>query len=411
MYICTLIKEETMEQKSLKTNFPRIPDAEFIERVHAVQKRMGDEKIDMVVAHSMNYIEPSVVRYLCDFFPVNENGAIVLLAKGEPIVISGQASHAWSKFTSRFKNIKVMPEVGEVSGVEYDIDLTDFASLFQDIKRENNIKRIGWIGEFTFPVIIYEKMKKVFPDAEIFNADNVVYEMRQSKSENELACMRKGGEIITNAFEYAVPRIKRGLTELDIQADLESQMFRLGAEDHTLSWAPETPAGKEHTNLCVNRNFLRKIEESEIINVNAGVLYEGYNAVICTPVVLGKIPDEIREAILVAWDAQKLVENALKPGVSSRELVKVYGDFLEKKGYRKNSPYGAVHSIGMLECEKPFFSAKRDVYLKENSTVAIDVYFSELSWGSFRIEDTYIVKTSGLEKITHFNSEFLKMYL
>jgi hypothetical protein len=43
--------------------------------------------------------------------------------------------------------------------------------------------------------------------------------------------------------------------------------------------------------------------------------------------------------------------------------------------------------------------------------VAIDIYFAELPWGSFRIEDTYIVKSSGLERITHFNQEFLKMYL
>jgi len=400
-----------MERSQVKSNFPRIPDSEFIERVSAVQKRMVNEKIDMVIAHSMNYIEPSVVRYLCDFFPVNENGAIIVFASGEPIVISGQASHNWSMHTSRFKNIRVLPEVGEVSGVEYDINLTDFESLFKEIKKDRQIKKIGWIGEFTFPVVIYEKMRKVFPDADIHNADDLVYSMRESKSENELACMRKAGEIITEAFKFAVPQIKKGVTELDIQADLESKMFRLGAEDHCLSWAPETPSGKTNTNLCVSRNFLRNIEESEIINVNAGALYEGYNGVICTPVVLGKIPDEIRKAILVGWDAQKKVEDALKPGVSSRELVKVYGEFLEKKGYRKYSPYGAVHSIGMLECEKPFFSAKRDVFLKENSTVAIDVYFAELPWGSFRIEDTYIVKSSGLERITHFNNEYLKRFL
>jgi Xaa-Pro aminopeptidase len=91
--------------------------------------------------------------------------------------------------------------------------------------------------------------------------------------------------------------------------------------------------------------------------------------------------------------------------------VKIYGDFLSEKGYRQYSPYGAVHSIGMLECEAPFFSAKRDVYLYENSTVAIDVYFAEMPWGSFRIEDTYIVKQSGPEKITSFNERHLKMFL
>ncbi len=392
------------------SNFPRIPDSEFVDRVNRLQQKMKNEKIDMVIAHSMNYIEPSVVRYLSDFFPVNENGAIIVYQDGEPLVISGQASHSWSKYTSRFKNVRVLPEVGEVSGVEYDIDLTDFESLFKEIKAEKEIKKIVWIGELTFPVVIYEKMKRVFPEAEVYNDDDLVYDMRQSKSENELECMRKAGEILTECFQYAVPRIKVGLTELDIQADLEGMMFRLGAEDHCLSWAPETPVGKDHTNLCVSRNFRRDVREGEIINVNAGVLYEGYNSAICTPVVLGKIPDEIRKAVLVGWEAEKVVEDVLRPGVSSRKLAQVYGDFLTEKGYRQFSPYGAVHSTGMLECERPFFSAKRDVYLQENSTVCIDVYFDSMPWGSFRIEDTYIVKSSGLEKVTKFNEEYLKTF-
>ena len=393
-----------------ENDFPRIPDSEFVERVSKVQKVMAAQNIDMLIAHSMNYIEPSVVRYLSDFFPVNENGAIILYKEGEPLVISGQASHSWSKHTSRFKNIKVLPEVGEVSGVEYDIDLTDFESLFKDIKAERSIKKIAWIGELTFPVVIYEKMKRVFPDAEIFNDDDLVYQFRLSKSENELNCMRKGGDIITKCFEYAVPLIKPGNTELDIQADLEGMMFRLGAEDHCLSWAPETPSGKVNTDLCVSRNFRRKLREGEIINVNAGVLYEGYNATICSPVVLGTVPAEMRDAILVGWEAQKKVEEVLKPGVSSKVLAKVYGDFLEEKGYRQYSPYGSVHSTGMLECERPFFSSKRDVYVQENATVCIDVYFDSMPWGSFRIEDTYIVKSSGLEKITKFNDEYLKIF-
>jgi len=124
------------------SNFPRIPDSEFVDRISRLQQKMKNEKIDMVIAHSMNYIEPSVVRFLCDFYPVNENGAIIVYQEGEPLVISGQAGHSWSKFTSRFKNIRVLPEVGEVSGVEYDIDLTDFESLFKEIKAEKEIKKI-----------------------------------------------------------------------------------------------------------------------------------------------------------------------------------------------------------------------------------------------------------------------------
>ncbi|UCF06332.1 MAG: aminopeptidase P family protein, partial [bacterium] len=357
-----------------------------------------------------NYIDPSSVRYLCDYYPVNENAAIIIPLEGDPVLCSGQASHAWSKHTSRIKNIRILPEVGEVAGVEYDLDTSDFEALFREISGKYKIKRIGWIGELIFPHIVYEKMRRVFPEADIVNIDHLICQLRMSKSENELACMRKAGRIISDSFAYTVERIRPGVTELEIQADLEGQMLRLGAEDHCLSWAPEIAGGPKHSNLCVNRNTLREVQEGEIIDVNAGALYEGYNAVICTPVVLGKVPEEMREAILVGWDAERFMEDVLKPGVSSKELVKTYGDFLTEKGYRRYSPYGAVHSIGMLECEAPFFSDKRDVYLEENSTVAIDVYFAGLPWGSFRIEDTYIVRTSGTEKITDFNETYLDRY-
>ncbi|MHB1275745.1 MAG: M24 family metallopeptidase, partial [Candidatus Humimicrobiaceae bacterium] len=79
----------------------------------------------------------------------------------------------------------------------------------------------------------------------------------------------------------------------------------------------------------------------------------------------------------------------------------------KKNGFEKFSPYGSVHSLGMLECEPPFFSAEREIIMLENMAIAIDVYFKDLSWGSFRIEDTYIIKKNGPELVTNFNEKFI----
>ena len=399
-----------MPDQNTRTNFPKIPDSEFEKRIQVFKQKMTREKFDLVIFYS-NYIEPSAVRYFSDFFPINENGALIIPLKGDPILCSGQACHDWSRFKSKVKDIRIMPEVGEVSGVEYDIDVVDFDDLFAELKQKYSVNKIGIVGELTFPQVIFGKMKKAFPQADIAPAEKILYEMRVSKSENELACIRKAGEIIDHTFEYALNRIKPGATELDVQADLMYMMLHLGAEDHTLSWAPMIPSGKENSNLCMNRNSMKKIEEGEIVNVDAGVLYEGYNAVMCTPVILGKVPEEMRKAILTAWDASRTVANALKPGATSKQLFKIYADFLANTGYSKFSPYGSVHSLGMLECEPPFFSNKRDVILAENAVVAIDAYFANLPWGSFRIEDTFIVKSNGFEPVTKFNSEYLKRYL
>jgi len=392
------------------SGYPVIPDSEFVTRLSAFKKVMVDNNLDVVIAYA-NYIDPSVVRYYSDFFAINENSALVIPLEGNPILCSGQACHDWSKFKSKIKEIRIMPEVGEVSGVEYEIDVVDFEDLFKEIKSKYKANKIGFIGELTFPQVIYAKIQKIFPGAEIINVDNLHYSLRMAKSESELNCIRKAGEIITQTYEYALGRMKPGMTELDVQADLMAEMLRQGGEDHTLSWAPMIPSGKAHTNLCMNRNFMKKLEEGEIINVDAGVLYEGYNAVICTPVVLGKIPEEMRKVILIAWDAHRKVADGLKPGVTAKELYKMYADFLTEKGYRQFSPYGSVHSLGMLECEPPFFSATKDVALVDGSVIAIDAYFANLPWGSFRIEDTYIVGKDGPEMVTPFNQEYLKRYL
>jgi Xaa-Pro aminopeptidase len=399
-----------MQTRRKVAGFPTIPAEEFARRMAAFREKMAQVGFDLVIAYS-SYIDPATVRYFTDFSPINENGALLIPLQGEPILCSGQACHEWSKFKSKVKDIRIMPEVGEVSGVEYEIKVSDFTDLFQELRGKYRIQKIGTVGQLTFPQVIFSKLQQAFPAAEISSAEKILFELRMKKSDRELDCIRKAGEIISASFDFAVRRMKPGKTELDVEADLTSQMLRLGAEDHTLSWAPMVPSGQQHSNLCMNRNFLKKLERGEIINVDAGALYEGYNAVICTPVVLGRVPQEMRQAIRVAWDGQRRVAEQFKPGATAKQLYRLYSDYLTEKGYRQFSPYGSVHSLGMLECEPPFFSATKDVALQEGSVVAIDAYFANMPWGSFRIEDTFIVRAEGPEMVTTFNQDYLKRYL
>jgi Xaa-Pro aminopeptidase len=386
---------------------PKIPDEEFALRMEKFKEKMSKNNFDLVIIFS-NLLDPSAVRYFSDVSPINESAGAVIPLEGDPILCSGQACHEWSRYKSKLKDVRILPEVGEVSGVEYDIEgQLDFEDLFREMKDKYNIRKIGIIGDLIFPFEIYKKLEKVFPDTQKMSAEMLMYEMRMQKSENELACIKKAGEIISESFAFAVDRLKPGVTELDIQADIEGQMLRLGAEAYCNSFSPMIPSGPENSNLCMNRNTLRRVKEGEIIDLQAGTLYEGYNGVMCTPVVLGKIPDEIRKAVNVAYNAMKVVVDKMRPGAVSTELYIVYSDFLQKEGYRQFSPYGSVHSLGMLECETPFFSAHRDVEMLENMVIAIDVYFKGLPWGSFRIEDTFIIRKDGAELATMFNREYL----
>jgi Xaa-Pro aminopeptidase len=390
--------------------FPRVPDSEFIERVQSLKAKMRSQSIDLLVAYS-NALDPGHVRYFTDFTGINEAAALVVPAGGEPIVCSGPASQAWSAYKSRLKDVRIFPEVGEVATPEYQVgQMNTLTELFRGIAAKNSVRKIGTVGRLIFPHNIHRRLREAFPQAEIVEVEPVVFELRVRKSPNEIACMRKAAEILSDSFAEAVPKIREGWTELDIMAEITAGILRRGAEDTGVDWTPMIPSGPEHSNLCMNRNSRRKVQEREIICLQAGATYEGYNAALCTPLVLGPIPAEIRNAVQAAYAAMDAIVTKLRPGASSREVNAAGKSVLARGGYDRYSPYAMVHNIGCLECELPWMPDDGDYVFTEGMTVCVDVFLFRLPWGSFRIENTLALTADGVERLTSFNEKFIPVH-
>lgn len=393
--------------------FPKIEKKEFAERLLRLRGKMKEKEIDLVMVFS-NLLDPSAVRYFTDFAGVNESAALIVPADGRAVLCSGQASSDYAAMQNALEEaeIKVFPEIGEVSGFEYDFEgQLDFAEFFKELKSKYKVRRIGVIGRLIFPAIIYNKLSGVFSEAKIVDFDDELYELRLIKSEGEIACMKKSAEIISETFSNTVPRIRVGMTEREIQAMFESEMLRLGGESYVQAFAPMVATGPIRSHISMCRNSLRQVEEGEMLNLAAGVCYEGYNGIICSPYVLGKIPSEILSAVSCAYDALNFASEKMRAGTPCDIVLNAYTEYLSEKGYLQYCPYGSLHSTGMLECEAPIFSTKNKRVIEENMTICIDAYFKGLPWGSFRIEDVYVIGKNGAERITTYNDAFLPKFL
>ena len=389
-------------------NYPTIPAKEFSERVNALRTKMSEQNIDLVIGFS-NLLEIGIVRYYCGFAPVNESSAIVIPADGAVTVCSGQASYDYCLVQNKLEGsrIAILPEIGEVSGFEYDTEgQLDFEELFAQIKSEHkNIKRIGFIGRLIFPAIIMGKLKKVFADAEIIDIDDIHYEQRIRKSPAEIEILKTNWEMVSNTFENVVPKIQVGMTERHIEGMFEAEMMSQGAESYVQSFAPMVATGTDNSYISMCRNTLRKIEESEILNLAAGVCYEGYNGIICSPLVLGEIPQKIKDAVMCAYDALNYASDKMKAGTPCDVVLNAYTEYLTKYGYIDYCPYGSLHSTGMLECEAPTFTVANKRIIEENMAICIDAYFKGMEWGSFRIEDCYLITPEGAKRMTTYNDK------
>ncbi|MCL2751491.1 MAG: M24 family metallopeptidase, partial [Firmicutes bacterium] len=286
-------------------NFPIIGNEEFEARIVALRKKMSAKGVDLCVAFS-NLLDPSAVRYFCDFAAVNESAAIVIPLEGQITVCSGQASYDYALIKNRLKgaDIKIFPEIGEVSGFEYSTEgQLDFEKYFIELKGKYKVKKIGLTGKLIFPAVIYNKLARVFSGAELVDFDNELYELRLIKSPAEIACMKACAEMISGVFTAAVPKIQEGMTERNIQALFEYEIYSAGAESWVHAFAPMVATGPVNSHISMCRNSLRKVQKSEMINLAAGLCYEGYNGIICSPYVLGTIPAEIKNAVKCAYDA------------------------------------------------------------------------------------------------------------
>ena len=391
-------------------NVPEISKEEYLARVNALRAKMAEADVDLVVGFS-NLLEIAIVRYYCGFAPTNESSAIVIPAEGEVIVCSGQASFDDCEIRNRLpeSRIAILPEIGEVSGFVYDTEgQLDFEDLFRQVKAEHpGIKKIGFIGRLIFPAIIMDKLRKVFPDAEIVDFDDVHYEQRIMKSPAEVALMTKNWEMVSEVFQNVIPQIKAGMTERQVEGMFEAEMMRLGAESFVQAFAPMIASGPQNSYVSMRRNDERQIQEGEIISIACGTCYGGYNGMTCTPLVLGEIPDYIRDAVMCAYDALNYASSKMKPGVSCDVVMTAYTEYLTEKGYIEFCPYGSLHSTGMLECEAPIFSVENKRVLEEGMCICIDAYFKGMEWGSFRMEDCYLVTADGAKRMTTYNDKFI----
>lgn len=207
----------------------------------------------------------------------------------------------------------------------------------------------------------------------------------------------------TQMFENVVPQIRPGMTERHIEGLISAEMMRLGAESCVQSFSPMVATGPENSYISMCLNPLRQIQEGEILNLAAGVCYEGYNGIICSPLVLGQIPERIRSAVLCAYDALNRASEKMRPGTPCDVVLKSYTDYLTKYCYIEFCPYENLHSTGMLECEAPVFTMENHRLIEENMTLCIDAYFKGMPWGSFRIEDCYLITGSGAQRMTTYN--------
>ena len=375
-----------------------IPDWEYQERIKRAAKLVAERGLDVMVVASTES-DYANARYFSGFWPLFERAGVAISASGDAALLVGPESAVFGRDFGKLEKVFVLKEFRESADPSYpELIPSTFNEVFKAIGvTGENIKiGLGSYVECTLP--IYEGLKDSFPKAEIVRCNDIMVELRQIKSENELACIKEGFRIIELATDEVIRCLKPGVTELQMVGVAQRVIYENGAEYEGL---PMYVFSEESTRHAISRSRYREIKKGDIVQLNLSAKIDGYSPSIGLPVVMGKLEGERREIVDFCRKMHEWTETQLKAGVYADDVAKRFLQMYKDAGYEKNYVYGPCHGTGMIEVEAPWMETSTHYPLQENMTFQIDTFISGPTFGC-RWEKGVAIKKDGCESYTDY---------
>jgi methionyl aminopeptidase len=174
------------------------------------------------------------------------------------------------------------------------------------------------------------------------------------KSDAEIAVMREAGRITAKVLNILTAAVKPGMRTEELDTIAEKEAKKLGA----------IPSFKGYrgypANLCVSVNDEivhgipgpRVLQEGDIISIDFGVIYKGFQGDAARTVAVGTIKPEVRRLLDTTEQALKTGIKAAQSGARLGDICAAIEAFAESRGYSVVREYTG-HGIGRQMHEDP----------------------------------------------------------
>jgi Xaa-Pro aminopeptidase len=235
---------------------------------------------------------------------------------------------------------------------------------------------------------------------------NEVERLRTVKDADELTTMRAAAKLISEAWTGVVRRMKVGVSELRVAADLEYAMKRAGASGPSFETIVASGPRSAWAHARATSKLLKK---NELVVMDQGVILRGYCSDMTRTVFLGRPSDRVRRMYDAVLDAQQAAKSVIRPGVTAGDVDAAARRTLSRYKLAKYFTHSTGHGLGIEVHEMPRLGRGESFVLEEGMVVTIEpgVYIEGL--GGVRIEDDVVVTSKGSEDLTSATREFLEL--
>ncbi len=228
--------------------------------------------------------------------------------------------------------------------------------------------------------------------------------LRSVKSPEEIASIKAAQALTDATFDYILPRIQAGRSEIDVMLDMEFFMRRQGSEGVAFDFVVVSGS---NSSLPHGVPTQRQIQTGDFVTMDFGAVINGYRSDMTRTVAVGNITQEQKQVYHTVWQAKTAAMTAIKPGVMCKAVDKVARDLIDHASYAGCFGHGLGHGVGLEIHEDPSFNTRCETLLAAGMVITVEPgIYLEGKYG-VRIEDMIVVTETGYQNLTHSPDELI----
>ena len=278
---------------------------------------------------------------------------------------------------------------------EFSYDCMDrLADLLSDLGLAK--ARIGLEMDY-LPAGDLAALSRRLPGARLEAFEAPLARLRQQKTIEEIALLRRLSMIADKSISTAFDRVKPGSSELDIASALTAGLYAEGTETFKLLIIA-TGERSVFPNVGPTNRVLR---QGDICRVEVFPIIGGYHAGVCRTAQVGDAPPHAEDIWKKLVECKYMLLDLIKPGAICSEIYATYCQRLAALGLPLISFVG--HGIGLHLHEDPYLGAFCHQPLEAGMVLGIEPLIYETGHGfGMQLKDMVAVTDKGCELLSAY---------